>query len=76
VQLDLSTADTLTKLGIDLTDAEAAKVQHMPKVPGVVPANTNDLTQPNIKPIPVPGVNTPEQPDTPPQNPPPAPQGH
>ncbi|MGO9519973.1 MAG: TolC family protein [Candidatus Korobacteraceae bacterium] len=70
VQLDLSTADTLAKLGIDLTDAEAAKVQHMPKVPGVVPANTNDWTQPNVKPIPVPGVNTPEQPNMSPQNPP------
>ena len=62
VQLDLSTADTLSKLGIDMTEAEAAKVARMPKVPGVVPANTNDLTQPNIKPIPVPGVNVPEQP--------------
>ena len=66
VQLDLSTAETLTKLGIDLTDAEAAKVQHQPKVPGVVPANTNDLTQPKLTPIPVPGVNAPA---TPPQNP-------
>jgi len=65
VQLDLSTADTLTKLGIDLTDAEAAKVQHMPKVPGVVPANTNDLTQPNVKPIPVPGLNAPNPPGAP-----------
>ncbi len=69
VQLDLSTADTLAKLGIDLTDAEAAKVQHMPKVPGVVPANTNDLTQPVVKPIPVPGVNAPDQTGTPPPSP-------
>ncbi len=72
VQLDLSTADTLTKLGIDMTEAEAAKVTHTPKVPGIVPANTNDLTQPVVKPIPVPGVNEPEQPpppsNTPPQN--------
>jgi len=68
VQLDLSTAETLSKLGIDIIDAEAAKVKHMPKVPGVVPANTNDLTQPNVKPIPVPGINTPEpQGQTPPQ---------
>src|SRR5208283_5005541 len=77
VQLDLSTADTLTKLGIDMSDAEAAKVQHPPKVPGVVPANTNDLTQPNLTPIPVPGVTAPAQPGTPPQNPgqmPPQPQ--
>ncbi len=69
VQLDLSTAETLTKLGIDLSDAEGAKVKHLPKVPGVVPANTNDLTQPNLTPIPVPGVNTPAQPEeqTPPK---------
>jgi len=77
VQLDLSTADTLKRLGIDMSDAEAAKVQHPPKVPGVVPANTNDLTQPNLTPIPVPGVTAPAQPGTPPQNPgqmPPQPQ--
>lgn len=72
VQLDLSTAETLTKLGIDMTDAESAKVQHAPKVPGVVPANTNDLTQPNVKPIPVPGVNVPDQTATPPQTPAPS----
>jgi len=40
VQLDLFTADTLTKLGIDMPEAESGKVQKMPKVPGVVPANT------------------------------------
>ena len=75
VQLDLYTADTLKRLGIDMSDAEAAKVTHQPKVPGLVPANTNDLTQPVVKPIPVPGVNTPPnpgsqnqvQPQTPPQ---------
>jgi len=44
VQLDLYTADTLTKLGIDMTDAEAAKVTHMPKVPGIVPNNPANLT--------------------------------
>ena len=59
VQLDLSTAETLKRLGIEMSDAEAAKVQHLPKVPGVVPANTNDLTQPNLTPIPVPGVTAP-----------------
>jgi outer membrane protein TolC len=73
VQLDLSTAETLKRLGIEMSDAEAAKVQHAPKVPGVVPANTNDLTQPNLTPIPVPGVTPPAQPGTPPQNQ--APQG-
>jgi outer membrane protein TolC len=44
VQLDLSTADTLTKLGIDMTDAESGKVTHQPKVPGVVPNNPANLT--------------------------------
>ncbi len=51
VQLDLSTADTLTRLGIDMTDAEAAQVKQAPKVPGVVPANNNDLTTPKLQPI-------------------------
>ena len=51
VQLDLSTADTLTRLGIDLTDAQAAKVKQAPKVPGVVPANNNDLTTPKLQPL-------------------------
>ena len=40
VQLDLFTADTLTKLGIDMGEAESGKVNKMPKVPGVVPTNT------------------------------------
>jgi outer membrane protein TolC len=51
VQLDLSTADTLDRLGIDLTDAQAAKVKQSPKVPGVVPANNNDLTIPKLQPL-------------------------
>ena len=51
VQLDLSTADTLSRLGIDLVDAQAAKVAHEPKVPGVVPANNNDLTTPKLTPL-------------------------
>ncbi len=40
VQLDLYTADTLTKLGISMADAESGKVQKMPQVPGTVPANS------------------------------------
>lgn len=51
VQLDLSTADTLTRLGIDLTDAQAATVKQSPHVPGVVPANNNDLTTPKLQPL-------------------------
>jgi outer membrane protein TolC len=69
VQLDLSTAETLAKLGIDMSDAEAAQVKHAPKVPGIVPANTNDLTQPNLTPIPVPGLAPAPQPGTPPETP-------
>src|SRR5271165_495273 len=74
VQLDLSTADTLAKLGIDLTDAEAAKVQHPPKVPGVVPANApNQLTTPHLVPLgpggPGTGPTMAPQPATPPQTP-------
>ena len=38
VQLDLFTADTLTKLGIDMGEAESGKVNKMPTVPGTVPA--------------------------------------
>jgi outer membrane protein TolC len=69
VQLDLSTAETLTKLGIDMSDAEAAQVKHSPKVPGTVPANTNDLTQPKLTPIQVPGVTPAPQPGAPLQTP-------
>lgn len=51
VQLDLSTADTLTKLGIDMSDAEAGTVKHEPKVQGVVPGNASDLTTPKMAPL-------------------------
>ena len=37
VQLDLFTADTLAKMGIDMSEAESGKVQKMPKVPGAIP---------------------------------------
>ncbi len=40
VQLDLVTAETLKKLGIDIADAEAGQVKNPPKVPGVVPVKT------------------------------------
>jgi len=74
VQLDLSTADTLTRLGIDLNDAEAAKVTHEPNVPGVVPANApNELTTPHIVPLgpggPGTGPTMVPQPGTQPQTP-------
>ena len=40
VQLDLSTAETLSKLGIDIADAETGQVKQMPAIKGVVPANS------------------------------------
>jgi len=46
VQLDLSTAETLSKLGIDIADAESGQVKHAPMVKGVVPANPQELTTP------------------------------
>lgn len=68
VQLDLYTADTLTKLGIDMSDAEAAKVTHQPKVPGVVPNNPANLTL--SQPISAPATTPTAQPlpQTTPQN--------
>ena len=73
VQLDLYTADTLTKLGIDLTDAEAAQVKHPPQVTGVAPANApNELTTPHLVPLgpggPGTGPTMAPQPEQPPQN--------
>ncbi len=75
VQLDLSTADTLTKLGIDLTDAESAQVNHPPHVTGVAPADQpNPLTTPHLVPLgpggPGSGPTMAPQPGSPPQNPP------
>ncbi len=46
VQLDQSTAETLTKLGIDIADAESGQVKRVPTVKGVVPANVQELTSP------------------------------
>ncbi len=79
VQLDLSTADTLTKLGIDITEAEAAQVKHEPKVPGTIPANApNELTTPHLTPLGPGGPGSgptmapqPQQPPAPTPEPPP-----
>ncbi len=57
VTLDFVTAETLTKMGIDLSDAEAGQVKHMPAVKGVVPADMNDILGP-------PAGTTPETPET------------
>jgi len=50
VQLDLFTADTLAKLGIDMNEAESGKVQKMPKVPGIVPASEKTPGTPQSQP--------------------------
>lgn len=47
VQLDLFTADTVAKLGIDMGDAESGKVNKMPKVPGAAPQETPPPTPPS-----------------------------
>jgi outer membrane protein TolC len=49
VQLDLSTAETLTKLGIDIADAESGQVKSMPTVKNVLPATQQELTPPAIQ---------------------------
>ena len=50
VELDRVTAETLTKLGIDMADAEAGKVKQMPKVQGVVPASNQGSQTPGQPP--------------------------
>jgi outer membrane protein TolC len=67
VQLDKSTAETLTKLGIDIGDAEAGQVKHLPTVKGVVPANVQELTSP-IAPYTPPPTTQPPPTTPPPQN--------
>ncbi len=66
VTLDFVTAETLTKMGIDLSDAEAGQVKRVPEVKGVVPADVNDILAPSS------GTNTttPSQPQNPSQPPP------
>lgn len=71
VQLDLYTGDTLTKLGIDMTDAESGKVTHPPKATGVVPNDPANLTlsQPTSAPPSQAPTAQPQQ-ENQPQNPP------
>ncbi|MGB7554104.1 MAG: TolC family protein [Candidatus Korobacteraceae bacterium] len=52
VQLDQATAETLTKLGIDIADAESGQVKRAPAVKGVVPANVEELTTPTAPYVP------------------------
>ena len=74
VQLDLYTAETLSKLGIDLSDAEAGQVKHAPAVKGVVPANVQELTSPPPYVQPGPGA-APAPPSAQPQGTQPPPPG-
>jgi len=80
VLLDYYTGETLTKLGINMSDAEAGKVQHAPAVPGVIPANVqnilhtpkgsllpNDQSAPSTQPS-APPQTTPPQQDAEPQS--------
>ena len=46
VLLDYYTAETLTKLGISVQDAESGQVKNLPAVKGVVPANTHEILSP------------------------------
>jgi outer membrane protein len=69
VQLDKSTAETLSKLGIDLSDAESGQVRHLPVVKGVIPANVQELTSPTPPYVPPQGPGTAPPPNT--QPPPP-----
>jgi hypothetical protein len=76
VQLDLYTAETLSKLGIDLSDAEAGQVKHAPAVKGVVPANVQELTSPTPAYVPPPGTGAaPAPPGAQPQGTAPPPPG-
>jgi len=68
VLLDYYTAETLTKLGISVADAESGQVKHMPTVQGVVPADMHNVLGPSQS-------ATPQEQETPPPsaepNPPP-----
>ena len=76
VQLDKATAETLSKLGIDIADAESGQVKRVPTVHGVVPANVQQLTSPTPPYAQPQGTGgAPTQPGAPPQGttPPPPP---
>ncbi len=77
VQLDKSTAETLSKLGIDIADAEEGQVKRLPTVKGVVPANVNELTSPMPPYVPPQGPGmTPAPPSTQPPTTTQPPQNH
>ncbi len=67
VALDQATGLTLTNLGIEVADAESGNVNHMPRVPNVVPEVVNPPA-----PAPQAAPPPPQTPPAPPQTPPPA----
>ena len=75
VLLDYYTAETLTKLGISVQDAEAGQVKNLPAVKGVVPANTHSILSPPPSAMPEKQEAAPPaaQPETPPAQQPNAP---
>lgn len=73
VLLEYYTGETLTKLGISVADAESGKVQHKPTVPGLVPADVQNILR-TPKGSTLPGDQAappPAQPNAPPANTPP-----
>jgi outer membrane protein len=75
VNLDFTTSETLTKMGIDIADAESGKVKKLPTVNGVVPANVQNIlgAPPGENQLTAPAQGTTPPPGTAPdQMPPPA----
>ncbi|MBZ5510003.1 MAG: TolC family protein [Acidobacteriia bacterium] len=78
VEVDRATGLTLTRLGIDIADAETAQVKKPPTVPGVIPRSQNPQAPPitpqppgptgqPLPPSPTGPVGQPPAPSTPPQ---------
>ena len=78
VEVDRATGLTLTRLGIDVNDAENAQVKKVPSVPGVIPRSQNPQAVPITPPQPGPtsqplppsptgAVGQPPAPSAPPQ---------
>jgi outer membrane protein len=72
VEVDRATGLTLTRLGIDIGDAENAQVKKVPTVPGVVPRSQNPQAVPIMPPQPTgPAAQPPAQTTPPPAQVPP-----
>jgi outer membrane protein len=71
VEVDRATGLTLTRLGIDVADAESAQVKKTPNVPGVVPRSQNPQAAPIMPQQPSGPVGQPPAQTTPPSQVPP-----